>query len=1047
MAVRVAVVGRRIVGLSLVLAGVMLLCCPDALALDPALDVSQYAHTSWKIREGFTKGQITSIAQTPDGYLWLGTEFGLYRFDGVQSVPWQPPAGEQLPSNYIRNLLVARDGTLWIATLKGLASWKDGKLTNYPEVAGQILFSLLEDREGTVWFGANAPGKLCAIQGGKVQCNGAGSFGDFVNALYEDSKGRLWVLAQTGLWRWKPGPPEHYPLPGNLNAQALIEGNNGALLLGTVKGLTQFAGGRIQNYALPGITGKFTPSRFLRSGDGSLWIGGHQEGLLHLHEGKTDTFGAADGLSGDAVDSIFEDREGSVWISTMTGLDRFREYAVPGIPLRQGLSNSPALSAQAAQDGSIWVGTANGLNRWQNGRLTVYGRGSGPSQNPRKDEGGPSISGAVREIANNGLAGTPRSLGLDEKGRLWVSTADAVFYLEGGRFMRVHGVSGGAIYGIAADTHGKEWISNGELGLYYWSPGGAVQQIPWSRFGQRPFGALALAPDRLQGGVWLGFYEGGITYFNNTQVRASYSAADGLGNGRVTDLRFGSRGTLWAATEGGLSRIRDGRVLTLTSKNGLPCDTVHWSAEDDDHFVWVYMPCGLARVARSELDAWVSDSGRKVKLTVFDTFDGVASVGVFGGYGPRVTKAPDGKIWFVHLDGVSVIDPRHLPFNKLPPPVQIEQVIADRKNYYDSASTVTGDANRRLPIPALTRDLQIDYTALSLVVPEKVFFKYKLEGWDHDWQDAGNRRQAFYTNLPPRKYRFRVKACNNSGVWNEAGAFLDFTVAPAYYQTWWFRLSCVAAFLGVLWGLYQQRLRQLAREFNAGVDARVGERTRIARELHDSLLQGVQGLMFRLQAVRELLPGNPGEAMKALDTALERGDKVIVEGRDTVSDLRQSVMVGSDIGEALTALGEELAAQSDNGSVPCVRVLVEGKQRELDPVLRDEVYRLGREALRNAFRHARAQKIEAEITYGDSEFVFHVRDDGIGIPPEVAGQGARAGHWGLPGMRERAKSFGGKLEVWSEQGAGTEIELTVPAAISYGTSGARRKSWFFRKKI
>jgi len=289
-------------------------------------------------------------------------------------------------------------------------------------------------------------------------------------------------------------------------------------------------------------------------------------------------------------------------------------------------------------------------------------------------------------------------------------------------------------------------------------------------------------------------------------------------------------------------------------------------------------------------------------------------------------------------------------------------------------------------------------------------------------------------------------ACNNSGVWNETGAFLDFSVAPAYYQTTWFRLSCVAAFLALLWGLYQLRLRQLAREFNAGLEARVNERTRIARELHDSLLQGFQGLIFRFQAAREFLPGRPNEATEALDIALKRADKVIVEGRDTVSDLRQSVMVGSDIGQALTALGEELAAQSDNGRVPCVRVLVEGKQRDLDPVLRDEIYRIGREALRNAFRHARAQKIEAELTYGESEFVFHVRDDGIGIAPEFANQGARPGHWGLPGMRERAKNFGGKLEVWSETGAGTEIELTIPAAVAYGGSNVRSRFWFLRKR-
>jgi signal transduction histidine kinase len=253
-------------------------------------------------------------------------------------------------------------------------------------------------------------------------------------------------------------------------------------------------------------------------------------------------------------------------------------------------------------------------------------------------------------------------------------------------------------------------------------------------------------------------------------------------------------------------------------------------------------------------------------------------------------KAPDGKIWFAAPDGVSVIDPPHLLYNKLLPPVHVEQIIADRKTY-DASSA----ANGRVSLPAFIRDLKIDYTALSLVAPEKVLFRYKPEGRDRDWQDAGNRREAFYTDLPPRNYRFRVVACNNSGVWNEAGAFLDFSVAPAYYQT---TLSCGTALLALLWGLYQVRLRQLAREFNAGLEVRVNERTRIARELHDSLLQGFQGLLFRLQAVREFLPGRPSEAMKALDIALERGDKVIVEGRDTISDLRQSTIGESDIAGA-----------------------------------------------------------------------------------------------------------------------------------------------------
>jgi signal transduction histidine kinase/ligand-binding sensor domain-containing protein len=1035
-----------------VLALVLLMACPGALALDPALDVSQYAHTAWKVREGFTKGRISSIAQTADGYLWLGTEFGLYRFDGVRAVLWQPPGGQQLPSNSIRKLLLERDGTLWIGTLKGLASWKDGGLTQYPEVAGQMIGALLQDREGMVWFGTYAPGRLCAVKNGNVGCNEAQIFGRSVDALYEDRKGNLWVTSATGLWRWSPGRAEQFRFPRSLlSAISLIEDDSGALLLATSDGVKQLVDGKIQNYTLPDAAGNIHPLWFFRGQEGSLWVGSLQ-GLFHLHQGKTDRFTVANGLSGDNVSSIFEDHEGSVWVTTTNGLDRFREYALPRISRDQGLSGEPFL-VQASADGTIWIGTSDGLNRWANGHVTIYDRQSGLDRNRGKDAREPNMSGRVGEIVESGLTGGIRALGQDDQGRLWVATSKGNFYFDAGRFDRVAAVAAGNIWSISGDGHGNMWINDGTVGLFHVVPGEAVQQIPLSRLGKKYYGARAALPDHSHGGIWLGFYDGGLAYYKDGQVRASYTSAEGLGNGRVNDLRFGSRGTLWAATEGGLSRIRDGRVLTLTGKNGLPCDEVHWSMEDDDHFVWLYMPCGLVRVARSELDAWVSDSNRKVQLATFDSSDGVMGVGVYGSSGPHVTRALDGKIWFVHQEGVSVIDPRHLPFNKIMPPVHIEQVTADRKTYAvgldgtDEEPASEGGRYRRLRLPPLVRDLQIDYTALSLVVPEKVMFQYKLEGFDKDWQDPGNRRQAFYTNLPPKNYRFRVKACNNSGVWNEAGTFLDFAVAPAYYQTTWFRLASVAAFAALLFGLYRLRLRQLAQEFNMRAEERISERTRIARDLHDSLLQGFQGFMFRLQAVRDMLPGRPSEAMQALDVALERGDKAIAEGRDTVADLRQSVLSDGDIAQALTAVGEELAAQSENGATPCVRVLVEGKQRELNPILRDEIYRIAREALRNAFRHAKAQKIEAEITYGDSEFLLHVRDNGSGIDPAFANQGARAGHWGLPGMRERAKSFGGKLEVWSEHGAGTEIELSVPGAIAYGKSEPRRRFWLWRKKI
>jgi len=1006
----------------------LLAWCPCASALNPALDVSQYAHTAWKVRDGFTKGGIYAIAQTPDGYLWLGTELGLLRFDGVRAVPWQPPTGQHLPSDYIMSLLVTRDGTLWIGTLKGLTSWKDGKLTNYQEFAEYYVFALLEDHEGTLWASgyANPTGKLCRIRESGIQCYGDdGVLGRGAFNLYEDSKGDLWAGVKDGLWRWRPGSPKFYALPGEANGiQALGEDTDGTLLVGWRGGIYRFLDGKTEAYPASGIRQQFQAQRILRDHDGSLWIATGRQGLVHVHQRRADAFAQADSLSGDVVTSLFEDREGNVWVATTDGLDRFRDFAVATFTVKQGLAAQGVGFALAARDGSVWLATTAGLNRWTKGHIASFGQQDG------------KLHGHI-----------PLSLFQDSRGRIWVSTHRGGGYLGNERFSPISGIPGGPVHGTTEDTAGSLWIANQEQGLLRLVGDRLAEKIPWTQLGHKD-PASALVADPVHGGLWLGFIYGGVAYFKDGQIRAAYAGSDGLGEGRIITLRVDADGAVWAATEGGLSRLKNGRIATLSSKNGLPCDVVHWSMEDGAGSLWLYMTCGLVHIARAELAEWAaaadkdkSSDTKRIQATVFDTSDGVRTRGAGYGYGALVAKASDGKLWFLPFDGVSVFDPSHLSFNKIAPPVHIEHVTADRKTY-DASSVANGQ------LPALLRDLEIDYTALSLVVPEKVRFRYKLEGWDSDWQDVGNRRQAFYSNLPPRHYRFRVLACNNSGVWNETGAYLDFSVAPAYYQTVWFRTLCVAAFLVLLWMLYQLRLQQLAREFNAGLEARVNERTRIARELHDSLLQGFQGLMFRLQAVRDMLPGRaPAEAIEALDIALERGDKAVAEGRDTVSDLREPILGDSDIAQALTALGKELALQSGNGLVPCVRVLLEGKQRELNPMLRDEIYRIAREALRNAFLHARAQKIEAEITYSDSEFLLHVRDDGDGIDPEVANQGARAGHWGLPGMRERAKSFGGKLEVWSEHGAGTEIELSVPGAIAYGKSETRRSFWLRRKKI
>jgi signal transduction histidine kinase len=681
--------------------------------------------------------------------------------------------------------------------------------------------------------------------------------------------------------------------------------------------------------------------------------------------------------------------------------------------VKQGLASDATQAVLAATDGSIWIGAHQGLTRWKNGQTTVFGKASGLPED------------------------APESLFQDARGRIWVSTRRGLAYFQDGRFVATR-VAPGEVHFIAGDSAGNLWLSRHQS-LIRLLEGRLVKQIAWSELRSRQ-GAQFLLADRNPGGIWLGFWAGGgVSYFNGDRLGASYTAADGLGEGEVGDLQLDRDGALWASTEkGGLSRIKDGRIATLTSRNGLPCNAIHWTIEDDDRSFWLYAACGLVRIARTELDAWIVDPKRKIETMAWDAADGVRlRSSAASAYGPRVAKSTDGKIWFVTGEGVQVIDPRHLPVNKVPPPVHIEQVSVNGKPY---------PLKQGMRLPANIRDVGIEFTALSLVAPEKVRFKYMLEGQDPDWKEVINDRNAQYSNLRPRKYRFRVIACNNSGVWNATGDTLVFSIEPRFYQTAWFGAACAAAFLAMLWATYRFRVRQLHHEFNMRLEGGVEERMRIARELHDTLLQSFQGLMFSFQAVRNLLPERTEEAVRTLDHAIREGDEAIAEGRDAIQGLRANPALESNLEHLLTAEGKELAKSARaEGEPPAFQVTLEGAPQPLSPLLQDEVYRIAREILRNAFRHSHASRVEAEVAY-DSRFLrLRIRDNGKGIDRKVLEQGARQGHWGLPGVRERAKRIGAQVKLWSEPGAGTEAELTVPARIAYRTVHRRQPLRLFRR--
>ena len=469
---------RSFVALSVVLAVMLVAARPCAFALDPKLDVSRYTHKAWTVREGFLGGAVNAIAQTSDGYLRLGTEFGLLRFDGVRAVPWQPPVGQYLPPSNIHSLLAARDGTLWIAARTGLASWKGGKLTEYPELSGQFVFALLEDHDGTVWAGSAAvppPGKLCAIHNGSVNCSGEdGSLGVGVSDLYEDDKGNLWAATTGGLWRWRPGTAQFYPLPGEPSGlPSVSEDHDGTILISTHNGVGRLVNRKIMPYLLPGTPSQFNAQRLLRDHDGGLWIGTLDHGIVHVHDGRMDVFGPSSGFSGGAVHAFFEDREGNIWVATTNGLDRFREFAVATYSMNEGLLNSSVMSTLADKDGDVWFGTSGGLNKWSNGQIKMFAS--------RNVAGAPSGKPAGKIDGN-----APYPLLQDSRGRIWIMTLREFGYIENNRFTTASAVPSRVVLFAAEDNARNLWIANQLLGLFRLSPQGETQQIPWAG-GERHF--------------------------------------------------------------------------------------------------------------------------------------------------------------------------------------------------------------------------------------------------------------------------------------------------------------------------------------------------------------------------------------------------------------------------------------------------------------------------------------------------------------------------------------------------------------------------------
>jgi signal transduction histidine kinase/ligand-binding sensor domain-containing protein len=988
-----------------------------AWAVDPHTLISQYGHTAWRIQDGVLSNPGL-ITQTTDGYIWVATVAGLMRFDGVKFTPWTAPKGQSLPGSGISFLLGGRDGSLWIGTPGGLSHLKDGELFNYkttPNSPG--INDIIEDHAGTIWVTRyrmnDGGGSLCRVDGDKLRCYGEkdGNPGKYAIGLVEDTAGNIWFGCKM-LCRWASDSFSFYfkdqlknPAgDGVLRVAAGPSGSVWASLGGTGRklGVQYYSEGKWASYVVPGFDGATVVADVLFvDRNHSLWVGTESHGLYRIHDGVADHYGSANGLSGDTVEYIYEDREGNLWVTTDRGVDMFRDLPVLTFSTSEGFIGSLVHSVLALSNGSVWVGNIGAVDIVRAGRVSAI-------------------------AANRGLPGQHVEAMLqDHTGQIWLGVDNTIMTYRLGRFSAIKNSDAtlfgrlGNARGFAEDVEGNIWALThidvpDQMHLLRIKDQNVEQDIRVDDV----INARFLAADR-SAGIWLASAHGKFVHYRDGKAEAVISLAkEEIG---IRSLFVDSDNAVSFATSKGFYRWKDGHLSVMDSRNGLPCSALASAIKDDRGSFWLYGRCGLLRVSASDYESWLKFPAASLSVKTFDALDGSQP-----GYElsqPEVSKSADGRLWFASSDKIQMIDPSRTYTNVIPPPVYVEEVIADRKNYPPGAG---------LRLPALTRDIEIDYTALSFVVPQKVRFRYKLEGRDTTWQEPGTRRQAFYSDLRPRKYRFRVIACNNDGLWNEQGATLDFSVAPAWYQTNWFRVSCAATLLMLLYLLYQLRVRQLHHQFSIGLEARFNERTRIARELHDTLLQSFQGLMLRFQTVDEMLPARPLDAKKALEGALDRADQAISEGRDAITDIRATTLASHDLEKSITALmtslSEELAA--GNGRSVTFRVLVEGVPRAVRPTLQDEIYRIARESLRNAFRHAQAGHIETEITYGES-LRLRFRDDGKGMDPSVVERGGRSGHWGLPGIRERAKQIGAELTVWSELGAGTEVELNIPGSIAY----------------
>ncbi|HTW64778.1 MAG TPA: two-component regulator propeller domain-containing protein [Bryobacteraceae bacterium] len=978
-------------------------------ALDPQRAITQFVHTAWTEKEG-APSDIRALAQTTDGYLWLGTTGGLFHFDGVRFARFEPRRGEVFPSTRIVSLLATRDGALWVVFRPGnVVRLLNGHMNSYSEPEGlPPVLALVESIDGSVIAGT-ARG-LARFEDGAWK--DAGKDWEFpakeARQVYFDKSGTLWVVTEDRVI-YHPAGGRGFVDPGDMFG-------GGGNLAQALDGAVWLADTGRSAHTLPqvGDRGPITEVRvgassLLFDRNGSLWIGTVGDGLRRVAypnriDGRAiaqfgpeaEPFTAKDGLSGDYVSCLLEDHEGNIWSGTIRGLDRFREstfttVAVPHPDFPRGVL--------ATRDGSLWTYSVGGV-----GFLRIRPDGK---QEP------------VSELAVSSMCE-------DGTGNLWFVEGDSLDEVRNGHWAAVRlpqGIHLKAMIRITCDRAGGIWLFDSTEGLFRFADG-AITRV--SVRPDRTIGWGDLYTDR-QDRVWLGQYDRITLYEHGKQQ--DFGSRDGVPAGVVLTFYQDRAGNVWAGGDGGLSKFENGHFRSFSPENGVPARSIYGLTEDDQGYWWLATDIGVLRIPGGELDRALANPAYRIRYESFNTFDGLPGKPRQVPPLPVVARTTDGRIWFATSNGLAYVDPRRVPKNAVAPPVHVEAVRIDGKEV--APSNGVSFSHR-------TNELEIDYTALSLSIPERVLFRFKLEGKDTGWHNVGPRRQAYYGSLAPRKYTFRVMACNNDGVWNEAGAAWSFSVTPAFYQTFWFEALCVLAGVLLLAGAYRLRIHQVATALNVRFDERLAERTRLAREFHDTLLQTIQG--SKMVADDALKHNSDATKMQqAMERLSEWLGQAVEEGRSALSSLRSSTTEQNDMEEALRRAGEECKFQRPIEFVLSVR----GESREMHPIVRDEVYRIGYEAIRNACAHSEGSQLNVKLSYVD-DLVLQVCDNGKGIDPELAASG-KGGHFGVTGMHERASRLHGRLTISGGPDSGTQVKLVVPDNIAFRQSNPRGIRRFLRK--